>query len=552
MTRPSVNESNTTQFQPPHSKHSPMLHKRVRPISKISSPVLVLAVLATTIFCLSALVLHQAASSARPKDELGLLDDRNHLLKKKSSSQKSIENVSKESDGSIKTAKSKTVDGNHLQKKKPTSQKSIENVSKESDGSIRKTAKRTTACAPIAQSGSIPDRPDEMPSVGDKSMAYRRLRMEFDACFPEEPWDASWTPEAEADTEAHRRRLELMKELRKRDYEPVHFDNDADCPPTPSPDYPKTFRMKKIITNWNPDDTEPRKKIYQGICRFDYVKDHHKILAYRKAEKPFVIRDDPRVLRTVERWNDPTYLHRLLGDTDYRTEYSLNNHFMYWNMGRKEKPKDWKPPTDMIKMSYPDWFEKANVTDDKLGRDNPHWYFRLIGSGRNSGRNNRHKNKESSENLFDELPFFQPKKSVYMVNPTEQRGIHCRFGMRGVIAENHYDGSRNMVALLGGERRYILAHPDQCTPLYLLPKSHPSGRHSAVDWSNPDWEEFPDFAEAKANEIVMQAGDVLYLPTFWFHYIISLEINFQCNTRSGIEYGYKKDIDRCEPYEVPS
>jgi len=498
-----------------------MLHKRVRPISKISSPVLVLAVLATTIFCLSALVLHQAASSARPKGELGLLDDRNHLLKKNSSSQKSIENVSKESDGSIK-----------------------------------KTAKRTTACAPIAQSGSIPDRPDEMPSVGDKSKAYRRLRMEFDACFPEEPWDASWTPEAEADTEAHRRRLELMKELRKRDYEPVHFDNDADCPPTPSPDYPKTFRMKKIITNWNPDDTEPRKKIYQGICRFDYVKDHHKILAYRNAEKPFVIRDDPRVLRTVERWNDPTYLHRLLGDTDYRTEYSLNNHFMYWNMGRKETPKDWKPPTDMIKMSYPDWFEKANVTDDKLGRDNPHWYFRLIGSGRNSGKNNRHKNnrrsKESSENLFDELPFFQPKKSVYMVNPTEQRGIHCRFGMRGVIAENHYDGSRNMVALLGGERRYILAHPDQCTPLYLLPKSHPSGRHSAVDWSNPDWEEFPDFAEAKANEIVMQAGDVLYLPTFWFHYIISLEINFQCNTRSGMEYGYKKDIDRCEPYEVPS
>jgi hypothetical protein len=42
------------------------------------------------------------------------------------------------------------------------------------------------------------------------------------------------------------------------------------------------------------------------------------------------------------------------------------------------------------------------------------------------------------------------------------QGVHCRFGMSGIIAEAHFDGGRNMVALVQGKRRYILLAPDQC------------------------------------------------------------------------------------------
>ena len=99
--------------------------------------------------------------------------------------------------------------------------------------------------------------------------------------------------------------------------------------------------------------------------------------------------------------------------------------------------------------------------------------------------------------------------------------------------------------VLGGERRYLLAHPNQCESLCLYPQGHPSARHSAVDWSDPDLETYPKFANAKINEIVLQAGDALYLPTDWFHYIVSLETNFQCNTRSGVTKHYKKDLATC-------
>jgi hypothetical protein len=54
------------------------------------------------------------------------------------------------------------------------------------------------------------------------------------------------------------------------------------------------------------------------------------------------------------------------------------------------------------------------------------------------------------------------------------------FSLLGVIAENHFDGSRNSIVVLKGARRYILSHPSQCRNLALYPKGHPSARHSAV------------------------------------------------------------------------
>jgi hypothetical protein len=147
--------------------------------------------------------------------------------------------------------------------------------------------------------------------------------------------------------------------------------------------------------------------------------------------------------------------------------------------------------------------------------------------------------------LFHELPFFKPEKSLFIVSPSSQQGIHCRFGMRSVIAEAHYDGSRNSVVQLGGLRRWILAHPDQCKFMHMLPSQHPSSRHSAVDWSKPDHIQFPNFQKIRAKEVILQPGDMLYVPTNYIHYITSLNVNYQCNTRSGTSHEFDKFIVAC-------
>lgn len=42
------------------------------------------------------------------------------------------------------------------------------------------------------------------------------------------------------------------------------------------------------------------------------------------------------------------------------------------------------------------------------------------------------------------------------------------------------------------------------------------------------------FADAPALETVMEAGQFLYIPSFWYHYIVSEGFNVQCNARSGM------------------
>lgn len=207
-------------------------------------------------------------------------------------------------------------------------------------------------------------------------------------------------------------------------------------------------------------------------------------------------------------------------------------------------------------------------------QDSYYYYFRMVGCGEKQGCE-----KNATEFLFDEMPFFQPKRSrsgqkqtadakassvlnqenLYLVQPEKQRGIHCRFGMPGILAANHYDASRNAIAVLGGSRRYIISRPMECPNMGLYPMGHPSARHSRVDWTtafedyqkmiesdnifgsspeDPSWVNYRrDLTRlvnnATSTEVILQAGDVLYLPSYWFHFIISLTTNMQCNTRSG-------------------
>eukprot|EP00532_Pseudo-nitzschia_australis_P021165 CAMPEP_0168290218 /NCGR_PEP_ID=MMETSP0142_2-20121227/5113_1 /TAXON_ID=44445 /ORGANISM="Pseudo-nitzschia australis, Strain 10249 10 AB" /LENGTH=244 /DNA_ID=CAMNT_0008237189 /DNA_START=165 /DNA_END=900 /DNA_ORIENTATION=- len=56
--------------------------------------------------------------------------------------------------------------------------------------------------------------------------------------------------------------------------------------------------------------------------------------------------------------------------------------------------------------------------------------------------------------------------------------------------------------------------------------------------SSSSWNDYDKSLSLLANnatstEVVLEAGDVLYLPTYWFHFIVGLDVNMQCNTRSG-------------------
>ena len=383
--------------------------------------------------------------------------------------------------------------------------------------------------------------PNSLPNIGDKSDEYAILRKEYDDRFPlDNPerslsavQNAQWKPE----------RTTKASNTQSKIPTPPPYDI-YNCPDEPRPGYPHDWHTLDILEFWPPDIVQPPQSesgtgvddvkldYYQGICVFDYYNDYTKILKYRKAEVPYVVRGDPQVAQAVERWNTPGYMSKLLTDhIKHRAEFAQTNSFLYWlPPKRKTEPRDggdqrsrpgsepppgWKQPTKHMQMTFDEWVTHANVT--RKSDEDGYYYFRLIGCGDGSGQCDQ--DVATSEWLFDELEFFQPRAdSLYLVNETAQRGIHCRFGMAGVTAENHFDGSRNSIVMLSGARRYVLSHPDQCEKLALFPREHPSARHSSLKWDAATYYEhqkahegeyFPEFQHARSNQVVLQPGDVL-------------------------------------------
>ena len=368
------------------------------------------------------------------------------------------------------------------------------------------------------------------------------------------------------------------------------------CPITPPENYPMAWKTTEVLSNWMPHDVTTiapaYRDIHQSLCVFDYKTQYDSALNYRHAELPFIIRNDPNVMSVARRWGDDTeYLHNALGDeTMFRTERSPLNEFMWYRLRGPTMARGYvKPPNDEINMTYGEWLERALAKDAQALQDEQlsakvnamkkrrmqlvttkkqddslengdlnqdesteeeklkNWYyFRLTTSLRQAS-----KDPSSPEKfVYDELPFLDPRKrsksQFYVVDPAEERGINCRFGMRGVISANHFDMSRNFIMIFGGERRYILGHPNQCKNMALYPVGHPSVRHSKVDWNNPlEWDENPEFKQALINEVVLHVGDALYLPTAYFHYIINLSLNYQCNARSGTTHENAEHIREC-------
>jgi hypothetical protein len=201
------------------------------------------------------------------------------------------------------------------------------------------------------------------------------------------------------------------------------------CPESPPPGYPHHFLLvDQLLKDWSVDDTDIPPTIHQSICVFDWEKHEATALRYRNAEVPFVVRNHPELLLASERWNSPGYMRFMIGPKPTRTEYSRNNHLLFWRKphGRRP-PKGWEPPEVEIKITFDEFLKKADELEHVPSSERPgkeHYYFRLNGD---VGGQNPY--------LFDELPIFRPgnASTFFMVRPEQGRGLNCRLGARGSV-----------------------------------------------------------------------------------------------------------------------
>ncbi len=90
---------------------------------------------------------------------------------------------------------------------------------------------------------------------------------------------------------------------------------------------------------------------------------------------------------------------------------------------------------------------------------------------------------------------------------------------RGVKTRLHYDrnGRHNFNAQISGRKDVVLVPPTEIDKLYPFPISSPTYNFTRVDHRAPDITRYPLFSAAAGLEGTLEAGELLFLPAFWYH-----------------------------------
>ncbi|TFI53958.1 cupin-like domain-containing protein [Mastigocladus laminosus UU774] len=90
----------------------------------------------------------------------------------------------------------------------------------------------------------------------------------------------------------------------------------------------------------------------------------------------------------------------------------------------------------------------------------------------------------------------------------------------------HFDGIHNLFCQIRGRKRILLFPPSDYLSFYpALDNSLSVIENSKVNPDFLDLELFPKFPWQEKIEVVLQPGEIIYIPPFWWHYITAVDEN---------------------------
>jgi len=317
--------------------------------------------------------------------------------------------------------------------------------------------------------------------------------------------------------------------------------------------YPRMRTYKEIMDTWPQDNLDnPPDVLEEDLMHFDWniPADMEAAVKFREAKLPFKVRNVPEILEATKKWTDEylaAQFDKMSGgngpQSTGRCNEGPNNFFAFFNAPRWSIEDYGLAPTRDNDFTFERWAKHSQYADRVgLNPDLPHFYWQ-------SGVTKEERHQDYSQWTFvsrDLTSWSSTEEAFVTFHPELQKGIQCRYGERGITAANHYDSGRNMIAMVTGAKRYMLSPPRACKRLGIVSnRNHPSFRHSMLNYgriamleeltdmpiTEKKWLEFTGTAEVTST--VVKEGEILYIPTGWFHYITSLQKSAQCNVRSG-------------------
>jgi len=103
------------------------------------------------------------------------------------------------------------------------------------------------------------------------------------------------------------------------------------------------------------------------------------------------------------------------------------------------------------------------------------------------------------------------------------------FGGDGAVTRAHQDMDMSCVFLtqFTGRKRVVLFDPKYSNLLYRFPYNV----HTAVNVDKPDFEKFPGLKYVEGQEVILEYGDTLFMPSGWWHHIEYIGSGFSMSLR---------------------
>jgi hypothetical protein len=116
-------------------------------------------------------------------------------------------------------------------------------------------------------------------------------------------------------------------------------------------------------------------------------------------------------------------------------------------------------------------------------------------------------------------------------------------GSAGCLSQLHFDLGHNFACMVSGTKLFRLFPPEQSHRLY----ARPDGKRCPISTvGEVDMGKYPHYRAARYTEVRVTAGDLLFLPGFWWHQVVTEEpgvmLTWFANTAA-----MQRDRQRLEP-----
>lgn len=226
------------------------------------------------------------------------------------------------------------------------------------------------------------------------------------------------------------------------------------------------------------------------LDKFDFKHLCKYCLAYKK---PFIIENFFDHMPSLSFW-DPSYLLKKIGNNIVKINVSLNGIFnLNYNTGEFIQSKE---------MAFDDYVSTLKNSDSTLKL-----YLQQMSI------------INDTSSLKNDLMHYFKSDDINIED------INLWFGPGGNISPLHFDSSNNFFIQTHGSKKISLFSPRHFYCLY--PNSFRSkARHmSKVNIDEINLKKFPNFYKADRSELVINQGEFLFIPAYWWHQVSSLTTN---------------------------